>query len=99
MNPSPAPMREIIFIASRFAEIKPQVNKFCEDYVNEFIKNEADWMKQDGYRDRVEAARIACFYLETVARETRNTKLANSYDAQEKKCVSELIRVSQSKRW
>jgi len=99
LNPSPAPMREIIFVASRFAEIKPDVNKFCENYVRKFTENEAAWAKLDGYRDRVEAARLACFYLVDVARTQRNTKLVNFYAVQEKECLGELFRVAQSKRW
>jgi hypothetical protein len=99
LNESPAPMREIILVASGFAEIKPDVKKFCEDYVEKFTENEADWAEQDGYRNRVGAARLACFYLESVARTQKDTKLANSYAAQQKKCVGELLRVAQVKRW
>jgi len=99
LNESPVPMREIILVASGFVEIKPDVKKFCEDYVEKFTENEADWAEQDGYRNRVEAARLACFYLESVARTQRNTKLANFYDAQQKKCLGELLRVAQVKRW
>jgi hypothetical protein len=99
LNPSPAPMREIMLVASRFAGIKSEVNKFCENYVREFTENEADWTELDGYRDRVEAARLACFYLGDVARTEGNTKLANFYAAQENKCLRELFRVAQSKRW
>jgi len=99
LNPSPAPMQEVMFVASRFAQIQPDVNKFCENYVCEFTENEADWAELDGYRDRVEAARLACFYLGEVARTEGNTKLANFYAAQEKKCLLELLRVAQSKRW
>jgi len=99
LNESPAPMREIILVASGFAEIKPDVKKFCEDYVEKFTENEADWAEQDGYRNRVGAARLACFYLESVARTQKDAKLANSYAAQQKKCVGELLRVAQLKRW
>jgi len=99
LNPSPAPMQEIMFVASRFAEIRPDVNKFCENYVREFAENEAAWAKLDGYRDRVEAARLACFYLGDVARTQRNTKLVNYYADQERKCLGELLRLAQSKRW
>lgn len=99
LNESPAPMREIILVASGFVEIKPDVKKFCEGYVGKFTENEADWTEQDGYRNRVEAARLAYFYLESVARTQKDTKLVNSYAAQQKKCVGELRRVAQVKRW
>jgi len=99
LNESPAPMREIILVASGFAKIKPEVKKFCEGYIKKFTENEADWVEQDGFRERVEAARLACFYLGDVARKEGNTKLTNSYAAQEKKCLGELLRLAQSKRW
>jgi len=99
LEPSPAPMREIILVASRFDEIKPDVNEFCENYVREFTENRASWARQDGYRDRVEAARLACFYLGDVARTQQDTKLANFYAAQERECLDELLRMAQSKRW
>jgi hypothetical protein len=99
LNPSPAPMREIMLIASQFAEIKPQVDKFCEDYVEDFIENESVWMQQNGYRNRVEATRMACLYLGNIARKMKNTELANFYDTQANKCVSELLRVARDKRW
>jgi hypothetical protein len=99
LNPSPAPMREIMLVASSFAELRPHVNKFCEDYIKKFTENEADWSKQDGHRDRVESARLACFYLENFAREQGNMKLVNLYAAQQGKCLGELLRLAQSKRW
>jgi len=99
LNESPAPMREIILVASRLAELKPHVKKFCEDYVEKFKENKADWAEQDGYRNRVEAARLACFYLESVARTQKDTRLADSYAAQQKEHLGELLRVSQVKRW
>ena len=99
LEPSPAPIREIILVASRFDETKPDVDEFCENYVREFTESGANWAKQDGYRDRVEAARLACFYLGDVARTQEDTKLANFYAAQERECLDELLRMAQSKRW
>jgi len=99
LNESPTPMREIILVASRFAEIRPDVQKFCEDYIKKFTENESKWAKEDGYRDRVEAGRLASFYLESIARAQKNTELANFYVVQQKKHLGELLRVSQVKRW
>ena len=99
LNESPAPMHEIILVASRFAELRPHVQKFCEDYIKRFAENEAKWAEEDGYRDRVEAGRLASFYLENVARSQNKTELVNLYVALQNKYVSELIRVSRIKRW
>lgn len=99
LNESPAAMIEIILLASRFVEIRPHVQKFCEDYIKRFTDNEAKWANEDGYRDRLEAGRLAGYYLENVAQAQKNTELVNLYRALQSKYVSELIRVSQIKRW
>ena len=98
-NPSPAPMREIILVASRFKERQADVRKFCEDYLRKFKENESDWSEQDGHRDRIEVARLACFYLGTDARTQKNITLANSYGAQEREYLHKLVELSQTKRW
>ncbi len=99
LNESPAPILEIILVASKFAELRPHVKEFCEDYIKRFTENEAKWAKEDGFRDRVEAGRIAGYYLENVARAENNEELVNFYLALQNKYVSELIRLAQSKRW
>jgi len=99
LTESPAPMIEIILVAARFAELRPHVQKFCEGYIKRFTENEAKWVNEDGYRDRIEAGRLAGYYLESVAQAQKNTELVNFYRAQQQKYVSELIRVSLIKRW
>ncbi|MHC4555925.1 MAG: hypothetical protein ACYTFW_02300 [Planctomycetota bacterium] len=97
-NPSPTPMLEILLIAARFVELRSQINKFCEDYVKR-VENEGDLAKQDGSRLKAAAARLAYTHLKNAAQAQKNTKLVNYYTAQENKYHSELIRISQNKRW
>ncbi|MCP4610920.1 MAG: hypothetical protein GY845_19615 [Planctomycetes bacterium] len=99
LNESPAPMIEIILVAGRFAELRPQVQKFCEDYIKMFAENETKWANEDGYRDRLEAGRLAGYYLGEMAKAQNNMKLMNECVALQNKFVSELIRVSLIKRW
>jgi len=99
LNESPAPMLEIILVAARFDEIRPDVQKFCEDYIKRFTENEAKWANEDGYRDRLEAGRLAGFYLEEIAKAQNDTKLVNDYAALQRQCVDELLRISIIKRW
>jgi hypothetical protein len=99
LNESPAPMLEIIFVAARFEDIRKDVKKFCEDYIDKFTENEAKWVNEDGYRDRLEAGRLAGFYLESIAEAQSNAELVDFYAALQRKYVSELIRVSRTKRW
>ena len=99
LNESPAPMLEIILVAARFAEIREDVQKFCEDYIKRFTDNEAQWANEDGYRNRIEAGRLAGYYLQEIAKAKNDAKLVNDYVTLQNKYVSELIRISRIKRW
>ena len=81
------------------AELKPEVEKFCENYVKEFAESMGSWAKEDGYRLKTQAAHIACIHLKGVAQRQRNTKLVNMYAAREKQYLNELRKIAQSKRW
>jgi hypothetical protein len=99
LNQSPAPMLEIILVAARFAEIRDDVKKFCEGYIKSFTDNEGKWSNEDGYRNRLEAGRLAAYYLESIARAQNNTKLVTEYVSLQSRYVHELISVSRTKRW
>jgi len=99
INPSPAPMLEIILVAAMFAELRPDINKFCEGYIDEFAENKDSWPEQDGYRHRVEAARLACLHLENVARAQKDIKLAEFYADARRRCVDERVMLAKERRW
>jgi hypothetical protein len=99
LNPSPTPMLEIMAYGVKYLELKPQVDKLCEAYMQEFTKNKDRWTQQDGYRLRVEAARLACYHLRIVARAQKSAEVANLYAVKEDECLDELARMSESKRW
>ncbi len=98
-KPSPAPMLEIILLAARLVELRPDISKFCSDYVSRFEENKEKWSKEDGYRHKVEAARLACFHLMQDARSQGNTKLVNSYAAKQSECVDQLVRMTKGMKW
>jgi hypothetical protein len=98
-KPSTTPMLEIILVASNFAELIPDINEFCTDYINRYNENKDNWSKKDGFRQRVEAARLASFHLEQVARSRGNTELATTYAAQYNDCVNILIGMTQRMKW
>jgi hypothetical protein len=99
LEQSPAPMLEIILTSSRFAELRPEVKKFCENYFKQFGENERKWIKEDGFRDRVEAGRLACFYLGNLARAQNDKKLEAFYTVQQNNFVEVLIMLARIKRW
>ena len=94
INPSPAPMIEIRYIAGRIPELKSRVEDFCKEVVGDFVKNKNLYAKQHGYRLRVEAIRLACEYMEQVA-----PAEGNFYNAQRVNCISESKRLSDRQRW
>ena len=98
LNPSPASMLEI-FAFGNFRELNSSVNKFCQDYFDIFKKNKVNWTDQDGYRLKVEAARMASIYLKQLAQKRRNLKLMSLYASKENQYLSELGVVSQDMRW
>jgi len=99
LEPSVTPMLEIMAYGAKYLELKPPVDKVCETYWQEFTQNKKEWARQDGFRNRVEAARLACYHLKMAARTRRETDAANRYAVGEDECLNELGRLSASKRW
>ncbi len=99
LNPSPTPMLEIMVNAARFTDLAPQVSSFCRSYVDSFPKNKQVYARQDGYRLRLDAARLACVHLERVARAQANAKLAESYAARIREYEAEREKISDEQRW
>ena len=98
LNHAPAAMLEVLS-ADGFSQLKPAIQKFCEDYADSFDNNIRDWIKQDGYRMKVDAARLANYYAAQVERKQNNIELANIYEAQRDFCDGELGRINVEKRW
>jgi len=92
-------MLEIILLASSFSQLRSEIKEFCADYIRRYSENKDEWSKRDGFRQRVEAARLACFHLEQIARSQRNTELVESYAAQYNECVKLLIKMTQGMKW
>jgi hypothetical protein len=99
LNPSPTAIWDIHIMGTKFEELSPAVNEFCSDYFDEYTENEAKWLKQDGYRRKIEAVQIACLHLGERAQAQKNAKLVSFYVDKEHEYVEELLRISQDKRW
>ena len=92
-------MMEILAFGANFPELSAAVNSFCQAYFDMYIENQGQWAKQDGHRLRVDAARLVCFHLRGLARAQKDAELENFYITQENKCIEEMIRMAQTKRW
>ena len=83
-SPSPTPLFEVLAYGG-FPQLKPGVDKFCIDYLNEFEANQDSWSRQDGYRLKTQAVQIVCAHLKDPVKQNR--------------FLGELERIAQSKRW
>ena len=99
LNPMPTTVLEILLMGTNFAELNSGVNQFCSDYFDEFTEKNNVWSKQDGYRHKVEAVRLACYHLKRLAQVQRDTKRVNFYAGKENESLLELESIHQSKRW
>jgi hypothetical protein len=99
LEPSATPLLEVMAYGAKYIDLKPEVDRVCESYMEQFTQNKDLWPRQDGYRLHIEAARLACYHLKTVARARGNTEVAARYEQKENECLDQMGWVSASKRW
>ncbi len=99
LNPSPAPMLEIVLVAGRIAQLRPHVTNFCKNLFDDFEKNQGQYSRQDGYRLRLGAVRIACIHLQRIAQATKNTELATLYSDKITEYDRKREALAREKRW
>jgi len=99
LEPSATPLLEVMAYGAKYIDLKPEVDKVCESYMEQFTQNKDLWPRQDGYRLRIEAGRLACYHLKTVAQARGNKEVAARYDQRENEFLDELGWLSASKRW
>ena len=90
-------MLEIMVNAASYPELRDDVKNFCESFVNSFEENKVNWLRQDGFRLKVEAARFASIYLGQVS--SGNKELADFYISVREECLGELEKINEEKRW
>jgi hypothetical protein len=95
-NPSPGPMIRIVHEAARYKELKNQIVAFCTRYVERFAANKVEYGRRDGYRLKLEAARMACKYLRDVK---AGPKDGGVYGDRYNQYHSELQRLKTRTRW
>lgn len=98
LNPSPTPLLEILSFGS-FRELNRDVDTFCKEYFDTFRGNQNIWAQQDGYRLRVEAARLSCIRLKQAARRRRNIKLVSLYNSKENQYLEKVGNIIENGRW
>jgi hypothetical protein len=98
LNPSSAAMQKVLY-AARFAQLRPKVIKFCQDYVDKLEENRDQWSRQDGYHHRVSAGLHAANYLLQMAQRNRNVEDAKTYSARMDEYNKIGKAIVETKRW
>jgi hypothetical protein len=96
---APAPLLEMLMIGWQFPELRPQISETCEQYVQDFEKNNKIYAGRHGYNQRLEAIRLALILLQESAKASRSTQLAEAYNRQIATYEAQRERVLLTKRW
>lgn len=98
LNPSQQPILKVIH-AARFPALKAEVDSFCGQYFESFVKNKDLLAKKNGYRNSIIAALKACEYLQTSAKMRKDMELIKSYEIKHAEYAKELNSITEEKRW
>ncbi len=99
LEPTPAPVLDMLVLAARHGDLQDQVNQACLRYVEDFETNKAKYAGHDGYSLRIEAARLCLLQLEAVARAGGNKKDSDAFRSQMDQYARERERIADAKRW
>jgi len=99
LDPSPAPMLDLLLLAAQFSELAPDINGLCADYVTKFKENKGQFAGHDGYNLRLEAARLALLRLEQLARARGDNQAAQDCRDRMNRYIAERNEISDRKRW
>ena len=92
-------MLEIVLVAGRIGQLRLHVTNFCKNLFDDFEKNQGQYSRQDGYRLRLGAARIACIHLQRIAQVAKNTELVKLYGDKITEYDRKREALAREKRW
>ena len=99
LEPSEAPILEMIFAGVKFPELLPRITDLYQGYFDDFTRNKASYAKQDGYHHRTVAAFRAVSHLQRITQMQGNAKLAEFYAVKKQEYDDELKQLVGLKRW
>jgi len=99
LHPSPAPVLDLLLVASQFPQLRSQIDELCLGYATDFKTNKAQYAGQHGYNLRLEAARLALLRLEQLARIKGDQQAAQECAERMQQYIAERNSISNRKRW
>jgi len=98
-TPAPAPVFQTLMIGWQFPELRPQITETCQQYMQDFQKNQQVYAGQHGYAQRLEAIHFALTLLQEAAKSSRNMQSAETYGKQIESYDAQRAQILISKRW
>jgi len=99
LNPSEAPLLEILTVAALHQELWNQITDFCTQILADFDAHKAEYVKEDGYRRYFNDARLACFHLNAMAKARGDLEKAAHYADKAHSYEDELVKQTEVSRW
>jgi hypothetical protein len=90
---------EIVKIATRYPNLGQAIIRFCETSFQDFDAHKSEYAKQHGYRGRLESARLICAYLQNIAVDQKNSRVAVMYTDKVKEYTTVLQRQAYHVNW
>lgn len=97
-KPSQASMLQVVR-GDRFPQIRSDVVKACEFYLQEYEKNKDQWSKKPGYHNKIVAALIGLDYLQKLSAQKNDKNAVEFYAQKKQQCDSERAELFKNKRW
>ena len=98
-KPSLPALTMILSADRNFPDLKPYLNNFYENYLNDYLKKRNLYVKQDGYYIRIFAAFWTAGKLQEAAEKQYNYKLSYFYDDIKKESDNELNQLLETLSW
>jgi hypothetical protein len=96
--PSPASIKDMLFIGLHFPDLRPRIDEVCRQYAQDFEANKAQYARRDGYSFRLHVARWALARMEQVARGT-DEQAARTYKERIVQYEAEIDQLGLQRKW
>jgi hypothetical protein len=97
--PSPAPMKEILFIGRIFPELRARIDEVCQQYAVPLEKTRATYAGQDGYNFHLHVARMALADRAQVPEAVQDAVAVQTLRSEMKQYDAEIDGLQQKKKW
>ncbi len=97
-NPTRIPVEMIQIYYQQYPLLRTRITAFWKTYLDDFLANEKDYLRHDGYHFRVTGAIIAMSYIMPIAEKANQEDVIKQYIEKEKE-LREVMYTLNEKKW